>query len=111
MSKKGTIVLLPFPFTDLSNQKIRPALIISNQSRSSDVVVVFITSQTKLIKNKTPFLVSVLPSDLNGLKTKSAIVCNKIATLNTKIILGELGEVEPEVLESVEEALKQVLGL
>ena len=108
MFKRGKIVLVPLPFTDLLGQKVRPALIVSNQLKSSDVVVLFITSQSK---SKLPFLISILPSDFNGLKTKSAIVCNKIATLNSKVILGELGEVESEILEQIDIELKKVLGL
>ena len=107
MFKRGKIVLVPFPFSDLSNQKIRPALIISNQPKSPDVVVLFITSQNK---SKSTFLIDISPSDLNGLKTKSKIVCDKIATLNTKVILGEIGEIETEVLEKVSLKLKEVLG-
>ena len=41
----GKIVLIPFPFTDLTSSKVRPALIISEQNnRSEDVIVAFITS-------------------------------------------------------------------
>lgn len=108
MFKRGKIVLVPFPFTDLSAQKVRPALIISNQPKSADVVLLFITSQSK---SKLPFLVSILPSDLNGLKTKSFIVCSKIATLNSKVILGELGEIEPGILDQIDIELRKVLGL
>ena len=46
--KRGDIVLVPFPFTDLSSSKRRPALIISPDSFNSankDVVLVAITSQ------------------------------------------------------------------
>jgi mRNA interferase MazF len=43
--KRGTTVLTPFPFTDLSGQKVRPALVVSRSDRpGSDVVLAFITS-------------------------------------------------------------------
>ena len=32
--KRGTIILTPFPFTDLSNSKVRPALVISTDKRN-----------------------------------------------------------------------------
>ena len=46
--KRGDIILVPFPFTDLSSSKRRPALVISPESfneRMQDLVVVAITSQ------------------------------------------------------------------
>ncbi len=43
--KKGTIVLVKFPFTDLSSAKRRPALVISDQGKTkNDVIVAFISS-------------------------------------------------------------------
>ena len=44
MSKKGKIVLIPFPFTDLSASKVRPAVIVSNFSQGEDIIVAFISS-------------------------------------------------------------------
>ena len=43
--KHGTIVLAPFPFTDLSGQKVRPALVVSHSDRpGSNVVPASITA-------------------------------------------------------------------
>ena len=40
--KRGTVVLTPFPFTDLSGQKVRPALVVSRSDRpGSDVLLAF----------------------------------------------------------------------
>ena len=108
MYKKGTIVLVPFPFTDLSGNKVRPALIISKVPTKNDVVMVFITSKTKA---KAKNLVSVQPDSQTGLKIKSHIVCGKIATLDKKIILGELGSLTKAAEKKVDNELKKVLGL
>lgn len=108
MYKKGTIVLVPFPFTDLSGSKVRPAVIVSDGKLGSDVVLLFITSQQKL---KGKHLVQVTPDQENGIKTKSKIVCSKIATLEAKIILGELGSLSQTVLKGIDIELKKVLGL
>ena len=108
MPKRGDIVLVPFPFSDLSGQKIRPALILSKQNKSSDIVVVFITSKLKTNKGN---LIEVKPTKQNGLKTASTIICDKIATLDKKIILGAIGVLEKEDQVKVDTNLKQVLGL
>lgn len=47
MAKQGEIVLIPIPFTDLSSQKRRPVVIVSNDAyndSSTDIVVVAMTS-------------------------------------------------------------------
>jgi len=108
MFKKGTIILVPFPFTDLTGNKVRPAVIISEKKIGSDIVVVFITSQTKL---KEKHLVAITPEDNNGLKVSSKIVCSKIATLDAKVALGELGVVSIAVQNKIDSELKTVLGL
>lgn len=43
---KGDVVLLPYPFTDLSTNKVRPAVVVSsNKGKYSDLFVVPITSR------------------------------------------------------------------
>lgn len=108
MYKKGTIILVPFPFTDLTGNKVRPAVIISKEKSGSDIVVVFITSKQKL---KEKYLVPLIPTKENGIKTRSHIVCGKIATLDTKIILGELGQLCKSELELLNKTLRSVLDL
>jgi mRNA interferase MazF len=42
---RGTVVLTPFPFTDLSGAKVRPAVIISRSDRAGDdVILAFVSS-------------------------------------------------------------------
>ena len=108
MYKKGDIVLIPFPFTDLSGVKVRPALVLSGQSKSFDLVVMFITSQSK---GERISRVKIVPSDKNGIKTLSYIVCSKIATLDRSIVIGKIGYCESTAMNEVDEQLRQVLGL
>ena len=42
--KRGAIVLLPFPFSDQSSAKIRPAVVVSPDYPSDDLLVVAVTS-------------------------------------------------------------------
>ena len=43
--KKGDIVLVRFPFTDMSSEKLRPALVLAPENQEKDVVLAFITTQ------------------------------------------------------------------
>lgn len=108
MLKRGDVVLIPFPFSDLSGQKIRPALIISKQNKKDDVVVLFITSRNK---SKLSLTVPVMASSQNGLKVPSLVVCDKIATLDKKTIIGSIGRLEEKVQNAVDNAIIKVLGL
>ena len=97
---------MPFPFTDLTGNKVRPALIISKKNPGNDIVVLFVTT-----KFRGKNAVIILPDVGNGLKVKSAIVCSKIATLDTATILGELGMLSALMQKKVDATLRTVLGL
>jgi mRNA interferase MazF len=106
---KGTVVLVPFPFTDLSGQKVRPCLVLHTQQESEDCILTFLSS----IKTKSlhAFDIRVKATAKNGLKTDSILKTNKIATLQKKIILGELGKLEEPVMKIVEKKLKHLFKL
>jgi mRNA interferase MazF len=96
MYEFATIVLIPFPFTDLSSSKVRPAMIVSNSNEdSTDVIVAFITSKIPKEKAKTHYQLKGNEKDFEstGLKVDSTFRFDKLATLDKRLILGELGEV------------------
>ena len=107
MIKRGNIVLVPFPFTDLSGQKVRPALVISRNLAGDDIVVIFISS--KAIKKLSRYDVIVEVSKENGLKVRSSIKCAKIATLDKKVVLGEIGVLSTYDQRRVDNKLKQII--
>jgi len=104
--RKGDIVLIRFPFTDLSGSKNRPALVLV--SRQSDVVVAFITSN--MIHNEN-WDVVLEPNSQNGLKQISTIKISKIATLNKSLVLGKIGQIDSFNLLKVNEGLSTLLQL
>ncbi len=103
---KGDIVLIPFPFTDLSGNKNRPAVILINSD--DDVMVCFITTQ---LKWQSEFDIFIQPSYVNGLKKISLIRLNKFATIDKDLIIGRLGTLEEIYINSLNKNLIKILKL
>ena len=93
ISKK--IYKLPFPFTDLSSTKARPALAITEPDKFGDIEFVFITTKDARTIGDT----IELPNDT--LPYRSKIIIEKIYLLNKDIIIKELGEVDNELFKKV----------
>jgi mRNA interferase MazF len=103
--KRGSIQLVPFPFTDLSGKKVRPALVLGCEG--DDMVVVFISS----VKPKGSVWVHVSPSEENGIKVSSYIRYTKIATLDVRMSIGEIGVLEESVLTEISSKIARFLGV
>lgn len=104
--KKGDIVLVPFPFSDLSGAKNRPAIILIETEE--DVTVAFITTQ---LKWNSEFDVLLQPSDLNGLKKDSLIRLNKLATIDKELLIGRLGSLDESSLRLLNKNLIRIFQL
>ena len=112
MPKKGKIVLIPFPFTDLSASKVRPAVIVSGFAQGEDIIAAFISSVKSKIQ-KTDIVLNSYDKDFSktGLKADSVIKIGKIATLDKKIILGEMGEISIDTEKEINKKIKILFGL
>lgn len=104
--KKGDIILLSFPFTDLKGKKIRPALVLVVSDL--DVIVAFITTQFKW-QNSCDILLE--PNDLNGLKKTSLVRVSKITTIDKDLILGKLGQLDSFDMQKINQNLLKILDL
>jgi mRNA interferase MazF len=86
----GAIVLARFPFTDLSGDKRRPALVVSRDNgRRADVVVCFITS----VPRSGPDAAPIAATPGTGLKVPSVVRFDKVATLDRSVVTGRLASV------------------
>jgi mRNA interferase MazF len=94
---KGKIVLIPFPFADLTAAKLRPALVLFEGER--DVVVAFISSKVPDQPALTDVAVDKSHPEfaLTGLKMSSVIKLDKIATVLKDLVVGEIGELGSEL--------------
>lgn len=108
---KGDIVLIPFPFTDLSSVKLRPALVLLETN--NDIVAAFISSRIRekpdegdvLILHNHPEFVQT------GLKCDSCIRIDKIATIEKDLIIGIIGTTGNLIKSQVSKSICNVYRL
>ncbi len=103
---KGDVVVIPFPFSDLTQSKRRPALVIA-PLQGDDVILCQLTS--KAIKDN--YAIPVDDADLAGgsLKQPGNIRPNRVFTADTHIILYRIGTVKSEKLTEVVDVLVEIL--
>ncbi len=104
--KKGDIILISFPFTDMTSTKFRPAVVLAENVY--DVTVCFITSQVNLIESTD---VLIQPNTQNGLRKVSLIKANKLATIDKKLAKGLLGKLLSEEIDHLNKNLKLFLQM
>jgi len=103
---KGDIVVLPFPFSDLTQSKRRPALVIA-ELKGDDVVLCMITSQW--VKDEYAIPIDETDFDQGSLKKKSHIRPNRIFTADNSIILYSLGRLKKQRIDEVIEKVIEIL--
>ncbi len=104
--QKGDIVLIPFPFTDLTGSKKRPALILVVDNL--DVTVSFISTQ---LHCQEPTDLLLQPNVTNGLKKPSLIRVSKIATIDKNLVIGKLGSIDSSQIEDLNKKLIQLFNI
>ena len=105
---QGDVVLVPFPFTDLSAVKQRPALVLSPDKRNNvrtDLIVAAITSQIPGAIGEDEILLSDVDQRTAGLPKASLIKLGKIFTIHQGLIRKKLGHVPDSTLENILEKL------
>jgi mRNA interferase MazF len=95
---KGDVVVVPFPFSNLTQAKRRPALVIVDLE-GDDIILCQITSQL----NKDNYSITVNENDFKdgNLKQISNIRPNRIFTADTSIILYKVGTLKRRMIDRV----------
>jgi len=110
---RGDIVLVPFPFTDLTARKVRPGVIASPDPQGSDVLVAFISSSRASADTPTDWTVLASHPDFaqTGLKVPSVFKCGKLLTIHRSLILRRLGHVSIPIQQELDRRLQLAVGL
>jgi mRNA interferase MazF len=111
--KRGDVILVLFPHSDLRTAKLRPALVVQAdnlQTELAQVIVAMITS--RLFRANHPSRVTVLHSSpegqQSGLLTDSVVMTDNLATIAETEIDRVIGTLP---MAGVDHALRHTLGL
>ena len=103
---KGNVVIVPFPFSDLSRAKRRPALVVAKLT-GDDLILCQITSQAK----SDNYAVAIINADFTSgsLNKNSNVRPNQLFTADKGIILYKAGQLKAEKLKEVVDKIINIL--
>ncbi|MCE5345543.1 MAG: type II toxin-antitoxin system PemK/MazF family toxin [Bacteroidales bacterium] len=104
---KGDIVVIPFPFSDLSGSKKRPALVIADL-QGDDIILCQITSQ----QTRDKYAIQVKESDFKSgkLTAPSNIRPNRIFTADKNIIIKKAASLNETAINAVIQKVISILS-
>ncbi|HSW00707.1 MAG TPA: type II toxin-antitoxin system PemK/MazF family toxin [Sedimentisphaerales bacterium] len=102
----GAIILVPFPFSDLSQAKLRPALVLADSGRG-DWILAQVTSKPY----GDPHAIELQSGDFasGSVLLVSYVRPTKLFTLNQELIRAEVARLKPQAFAVVVEAIIVVL--
>lgn len=111
---KNRIVLVPFPFDDLSSNKVRPAVCLTDEIKPfGHVVVAFITSRVLDPPSRTDLTIESSDPDFSrtGLKVASTIRLHRLMTVSRSLFRRDLGTVSKSHSRLIEERLRTLFNI
>lgn len=108
---KGKIILIPVPYTDLTAAKLRPALVIFEARR--DLIVAAITTTMFNMSPECDVIIETKDPefDKTGLKAASVLKLTKISTVQKDLAEGELGEIDGDLRDEVNQKLRRIFKI
>ncbi|MEK6766257.1 MAG: type II toxin-antitoxin system PemK/MazF family toxin [Planctomycetota bacterium] len=109
--ERGNIILVPFPFSDQTTTKRRPAVVISSDGyneNSPDIIIMAITSRTEQTFNIGECFIE---NWQNAGLLRPSTMKPVISTIEKSLILKKLGRLSPRDLTSMDKVLKKLINL
>jgi mRNA interferase MazF len=108
--QRGDVVLIPFPYSDLSAIKTRPALIASIESFNvkGEILAVYLTSQSPIQSADSEYVLQDWQAA--GLLKPSTLKC-RIAVLSDSLVQLKVGTISQRDMLEIGKRLRFVLGL
>ena len=110
MVQQRDLVLLPYPFSDLKTTKVRPAIVISNNTynnQSEDTILVPLTTNLNLRKHAIALTTDKL--EKGYLIKESKIKVDRILSVKQDLVRKIIGQVKKDVLDEIRKVLLEIL--
>ena len=104
---KNEIILVRYPFSDLTGSKVRPAIVVNAPHTSQDLFIVPLTSRTTALRSGEFVLAGWKRAGLNV----ETAVKRGIFTIDQKLVLKSIGVLQNADAENLESSLREWLGL
>ena len=114
---RGDVVLLDFPFSDASGSKVRPAIVVQNDSlnrRLASTIVVLVTKTIHRAESElSQFLIEIdtTAGKATGLRFDSAVSCTSLYSVHQDFISYRIGRLPIELLPTLDGCLKAALAI
>lgn len=102
---RGDVVVVPFPFSDLTQAKRRPALVVATLT-GDDVILCQVTSQS--VRDQYSITLTSLDFEFGSLQKDSNIRPNRLFTADKKILLYKVGALQTAKFSEVIQGLIQI---
>lgn len=105
----GNVLLVPFPFSDQSANKKRPAIVISSRAYHQthlDLILMAVTSQISTSR----FGDLIIQDWQSAGLLKASVIKPVITTIEQKLVIRKLGTLQPSDQQDLHQLLQTILG-
>jgi len=106
--KTGNIILVPFPFSEITNIKVRPAVVISTtKDKYEDVIVSAISSVIPDSISANEIIIE--SNSINNLRVKSVLKVDRIVTIKKESVIAMIGSLSENELNLFKSVFKDLV--
>ena len=105
----GDVVLVPFPFTDQTGRKKRPAVVVSSETfhrESIDLIIMAITTQSRV----TSSLQAVVSGWQAAGLLRPSVIKPVFTTIDQELVVKRIGALQNADVNALRDALRDALG-
>ncbi|PIN99926.1 hypothetical protein COT72_03760 [archaeon CG10_big_fil_rev_8_21_14_0_10_43_11] len=105
--KQGDLLLVPFPFSDQSGRKVRPVIVVSNNSfnKTQDVIVVGVTSNL----DGGDIIINPVDVEQGNLYDECCVKVSNILKLDKRLVIKRIGRIKAGLLREIITRIHKIL--